>query len=78
MPGSCTLEEKDDNFMRNREFKLEVKRNDPILVCPAEATQKEVYFLSNLDQLLALPMDNVFSSMRDRTSRRKQLTILLL
>ncbi|CAK9193329.1 unnamed protein product [Sphagnum troendelagicum] len=71
MPGSCTLEEKDDNFMRNREFKLEVKRNDPILVCPAEPTEKQVYFLSNLDQLLALPVDNVFffHSRKDKSKK---------
>ncbi len=44
----------------NGELKLDVKLSDPILVYPAEPTQKHVYSLSNLDQIFVVPVSTVY------------------
>jgi omega-hydroxypalmitate O-feruloyl transferase len=41
-------------------LKLDVKLNEPILVYPAEPTEKQVHFLSNLDQNLAVTVSTVY------------------
>lgn len=40
--------------------KLEIKVKEPILVFPAEPTQKHAYFLTNLDQNIAVSMRTVY------------------
>lgn len=42
------------------EFQLVVKKKEPTLVPPAEATQKGLYFLSNLDQNIAVPVRTIY------------------
>lgn len=49
--------------MESREIStndLNVKRGEPIRVQPAEETEKGLYFLSNLDQNIAVPMRTVY------------------
>jgi hypothetical protein len=58
MPGSCTTICHD--VVGNGELKLHVTLNEPILVYPAEPTQKQVHFLSNLDQNLAVNVSTVY------------------
>ncbi|CAM6036160.1 unnamed protein product [Sphagnum compactum] len=66
MPGSCTTICHD--VVGNGELKLDVKLNEPILVYPAEPTEKQVHFLSNLDQNLAVTVSTVyfFNSRKDK------------
>lgn len=40
--------------------KLEIKLKEPTLVFPAEPTPKQVYFLTNLDQNIAVSMRTVY------------------
>ncbi|KAL7161882.1 hypothetical protein ACSBR2_042374 [Camellia fascicularis] len=42
-------------------FKLVVKQGEPSLVTPAEETQKGLYFLSNLDQNIAVIVRTIYS-----------------
>jgi len=41
-------------------MKLKVTRHEPTLVTPAEATENHVYFLSNLDQNIAVTVQTVY------------------
>lgn len=41
-------------------FQLSVKQNEPSLVPPAEETQKGLYFLSNLDQNIAVIVRTIY------------------
>ncbi|KAI9079769.1 hypothetical protein K1719_038390 [Acacia pycnantha] len=45
---------------KDSNFELEVKQGEPVLVPPAEETDKDLYFLSNLDQNIAVPVRTVY------------------
>lgn len=45
---------------KGSKFELDVKRGGPSLVPPAEETEKGLYFLSNLDQNIAVPVRTVY------------------
>jgi hypothetical protein len=66
MPGSCAKICHD--VVGNGELKLDVKLNEAILVYPAEPTEKQVHFLSSLDQNLAVTVSTVyfFNSRKDK------------
>lgn len=44
----------------NTTFELSVKQEEPTLVLPAEETQKGFYFLSNLDQNIAVTVRTIY------------------
>ncbi|KAG7954205.1 hypothetical protein I3843_11G004300 [Carya illinoinensis] len=44
----------------NSSFQLRVKQEEPTLVTPAEETEKHLYFLSNLDQNIAVAVRTIY------------------
>ncbi|XP_024031828.1 omega-hydroxypalmitate O-feruloyl transferase [Morus notabilis] len=52
---SAVMEKSNSNV-----FELIVKRREPTLVCPAEETEKGLYFLSNLDQNIAVIVRTIY------------------
>ncbi|XP_028766182.1 omega-hydroxypalmitate O-feruloyl transferase-like [Neltuma alba] len=62
--------EKDSNF------ELDVKQGEPILVPPAEETDKGLYFLSNLDQNIAVPVRTVYCFKSDSRGNEDAATVI--
>lgn len=57
-------------------FELIVKLDEPTLVPPAEETKKGMYFLSNLDQNIAVPMRTVFFYKRDSKGNEDAVKVI--
>lgn len=49
-----------ENGKNNVAFELIVKQGEPTLVSPAEETDKGLYYLSNLDQNIAVPVRTIY------------------
>ncbi len=74
MPGSsCTGHE----VVENGELKLDVKLSHPILVYPAEPTRKQVYSLSNLDQIFVVPVSTVYF-FNSRQNKKNQDSVAVI
>ncbi|KAF5748706.1 hypothetical protein HS088_TW04G00664 [Tripterygium wilfordii] len=58
--------EKYSNGKVNTEQQLIVKQGEPTLVPPAEETQKGLYFLSNLDQNIAVIIRTIYCFKSDK------------
>lgn len=52
-------------------FQLRVKQGEPTLVCPAEVTEKGLYFLSNLDQNIAVTVRTIYCFKSDEKDNSK-------
>lgn len=52
-------------------FQLRVKQGEPTLVSPAEETEKGLYFLSNLDQNIAVTVRTIYCFKSDEKDNSK-------
>lgn len=61
---------------RDSKFELEVQQGEPILVPPAEETYKGLYFLSNLDQNIAVPVRTVYCFKSDSRGNEDAASVI--
>ncbi|KAF7834024.1 omega-hydroxypalmitate O-feruloyl transferase [Senna tora] len=57
-------------------FEFQVKQGEPTLVPPAEETEKGFYFLSNLDQITAIPVRTVYCYKSDSRGNEDAATVI--
>jgi omega-hydroxypalmitate O-feruloyl transferase len=55
---------------------LNVKQGEPIRVQPAEETEKGLYFLSNLDQNIAVPMRTIYCFKSETRGNEKAAQVI--
>ncbi|KAF5476519.1 hypothetical protein F2P56_003266 [Juglans regia] len=60
----------------NSSFQLRVKQEEPTLVTPAEETEKHLYFLSNLDQNIAVTVRTIYCFKSDAKGNEEAAKVI--